>query len=323
MQSAREYFDYLNHAYVAVHKAKEDLFWSTYMATTTDQAGFVRAESAYKEFIGDPAKLAKTREELAAVRAAPPGAERDALLHGLEGWLALFEANIIDSPEGRSLMREIVDAEAVLFEQKRAYEPRHVNEQGEWEVASLPMLATNLAASGVTSSGATLTWTASTDNVGVTGYDVLRAPGASGGTFAVVGTPAGTTFTDSGLAANTTYRYQVRARDAAGNTSAVSGTVPVTTQSGGGNPGGCSITLVTQTQWQTGYVIQPARVTNTGTAPITGWTVTVTLPSGHTMAGSWNATQSVSGQTVTFRGVSYNSNLAPGASGEFGFQVGR
>jgi len=99
--------------------------------------------------------------------------------------------------------------------------------------------------------------------------------------------------------------------------------VPVTTQSGGGNPGGCSITLVTQTQWQTGYVIQPARVTNTGTAPITGWTVTVTLPSGHTMAGSWNATQSVSGQTVTFRGVSYNSNLAPGASGEFGFQVNR
>ena len=149
MQSAREYFDYLNHAYVAVHKAKEDLFWSTYMATSTDQAGFVRAESAYKEFIGDPAKLAKTREELAAVRAAPPGAERDALLHGLGGWLALFEANIIDSPEGRSLMREIVDAEAVLFEQKRAYEPRHVNEQGEWEVASLPMLATNLAANRV------------------------------------------------------------------------------------------------------------------------------------------------------------------------------
>ena len=149
MQSAREYFDYLNHAYVAVHKAKEDLFWATYMATSDDQAGFVRAESAYKEFIGDPAKLAKTREELAAVRASPPGAERDALLHGLGGWLALFEANIIDSPDGRSLMREIVDAEAALFEQKRAHEPRHLNEHGESEVASLPMLATNLATNRV------------------------------------------------------------------------------------------------------------------------------------------------------------------------------
>ncbi|MEO7271157.1 MAG: peptidase M3, partial [Vicinamibacterales bacterium] len=141
MQSARAYFDYLNHAYLAVHKTKEDLFWTTYMATSDDHAGFVRAEGAYKEFVGDPDKLTKTRDALAAVRATPPGAERDALLHGLGGWLALFEAHIIDSPEGRSLMREIVDAEAVLFEQKRAHEPRHLNEQGEWEVASLPMLA--------------------------------------------------------------------------------------------------------------------------------------------------------------------------------------
>ena len=110
MQSAREYFDYLNHAYVAVHRTKEDLFWATYMATSDDHAAFARAEGAYKEFIGDPAKLTKTRDELTRVRAAPPGAERDALLHGLGGWLALFEANIIDSPDGRSLMREIVDA---------------------------------------------------------------------------------------------------------------------------------------------------------------------------------------------------------------------
>jgi hypothetical protein len=149
MQSAREYFDYLNHAYLAVHRTKEDLFWSTYMATSNDQEGFVRAESAYKDFIGDPAKLAKTRDELERVRHSPPGAERDALIHGLTGWLAVFEANIIDSPDGRPLMRDIVDAEARLFEQKRAYEPRHLNERGESEVASLPMLATNQATNRV------------------------------------------------------------------------------------------------------------------------------------------------------------------------------
>jgi len=80
MQSAREYFNYLNHAYAAVHKAKEDLFWTTYMATSDDQAAFVRAEAAYKEFVGDPAKLTRTRQELALVRAAPAGAKRDALL---------------------------------------------------------------------------------------------------------------------------------------------------------------------------------------------------------------------------------------------------
>jgi hypothetical protein len=37
MQSARAFFDYLNHASVAVHRAKEELFWSTYLATSHDQ----------------------------------------------------------------------------------------------------------------------------------------------------------------------------------------------------------------------------------------------------------------------------------------------
>jgi endo-1,4-beta-xylanase len=209
------------------------------------------------------------------------------------------------------------------FNKKPAYDATANAFAGSTSDTTPPNAPANLAASNVTSSGATLTWTAATDNVGVTGYDVLRAPGASGGTFTVVASPGTTTFTDSGLAAGSTFRYQVRARDAAGNLSAVSGTVSVTTLGGGGGGGGCSVTLVTQTQWQTGYVIQPARVTNTGTAAITGWTVTVALPAGHAITGFWNATESVSGQTVTFHGVSFNSSLAPGATGEFGFQASR
>ena len=149
MQRAREYFNYLNHAYLAVHKTKEDLFWATYMATSDDHEGFARAEAAYKEFVADPAKLTETRQLVAALRAESPGRERDALLHGLEGWLAVFEANIIDSPEGRVRMREIVDGEAALFEKKRDHESRHLNDRGEWEVASLPMLATNLVTNRV------------------------------------------------------------------------------------------------------------------------------------------------------------------------------
>ena len=94
MQRARGYFDYLNHAYLAVHKTKEDLFWATYMATSDDQEGFVRAESAFKEFIADPGKLAETREHLTRVRVTSASAERNALLHGLTGWLAVFEAEM-------------------------------------------------------------------------------------------------------------------------------------------------------------------------------------------------------------------------------------
>jgi lysophospholipase L1-like esterase len=97
-------------------------------------------------------------------------------------------------------------------------------------------------------------------------------------------------------------------------------TAPPPTTSGSG---GCSITLVPQTTWQTGYVIQPSRVTNTGTSTINSWTVRVTLPAGHAITGFWNATESVNAQTVTFHGVSFNSTLAPGASGEFGFQASR
>jgi len=140
--------------------------------------------------------------------------------------------------------------------------------------------------------------------------------------FTQVATATGTSLTNTGLAANTTYRFQVRARDAAGNTSPVSNTVTISTIGGGGT-GGCSATLTVQGQWGSGYTVQPVRVTNTGTSTITGWTVTFTLPAGHTFTGSWNATLTTNGQTVTARGVSRNSTLAPGAAGEWGCQASR
>ncbi|MEO3872197.1 fibronectin type III domain-containing protein [Nonomuraea sp. B12E4] len=188
---------------------------------------------------------------------------------------------------------------------------------------SPPTAPAGLAASGTTATGTTLSWTASTDDTGVTGYDILRAPGASGGTFTQVGTSATTSYSDTGLTPSTTYRYQVRARDAAGNASPVSDTAAVTT-SPGTSTGACAAAPTVQTQWATGYVIQPLTITNTGTSTITGWTVTFTLPAGHTMTGSWNGTSTVSGQNVTIRNVGHNGTLAPGAATTgVGFQVSR
>lgn len=86
-----------------------------------------------------------------------------------------------------------------------------------------PTAPGNLRATGTTTTSVSLTWDASTDNVGVTGYEVYR-----GGTR--VGTPTGTTFTDSGLTASTTYSYTVKAKDAAGNLSAASNQINATTQ---------------------------------------------------------------------------------------------
>src|SRR5258706_8746597 len=83
-----------------------------------------------------------------------------------------------------------------------------------------PTAPTGLAALANGSFGATLSWTASTDNVGVTGYRVERCQGAGCASFVQVTTAAGAGFTDSGLTAATPYRYRARAADAAANVGA-------------------------------------------------------------------------------------------------------
>ncbi|MGH3730864.1 MAG: glycosyl hydrolase family 18 protein [Micromonosporaceae bacterium] len=94
-----------------------------------------------------------------------------------------------------------------------------------------PSTPANLRSTGTTSSSVALAWNASTDNVGVTGYDVYRGS-------TKIATVTGTSRTDTGLSANTSYSYTVRARDAAGNVSPASNQITVTTQSGGGGGGG-------------------------------------------------------------------------------------
>src|SRR6185436_12453097 len=73
-----------------------------------------------------------------------------------------------------------------------------------------------------------LSWTASTDNVGVTSYLVERCTGTCT-TYTQIAAPTTTTFSDSSLAAATTYGYRVRAIDAAGNLSSYSNAVTATT----------------------------------------------------------------------------------------------
>lgn len=145
MENARLFFEQLNRDYLNVHKTKEDLFWTTYMATSDDHAGFAQAEMAYKSFISDPAMLLATRQHLATVERAPASAARDALLHGLQGWVALFESNIVDNDQARELMQQLVEAESTLFSRRKALVLKHINEQGIEEEATLSSLATNMS----------------------------------------------------------------------------------------------------------------------------------------------------------------------------------
>ncbi|AJE43490.1 carbohydrate binding domain-containing protein [Streptomyces nodosus] len=95
-----------------------------------------------------------------------------------------------------------------------------------------PTAPGNLTSTGKTSTSVSLSWSASSDNVGVTAYDVYSGANR-------VLSVSGTTATVSGLSPSTSYTFTVKARDAAGNVSGASNAVTVTTaaNSGGGTTG--------------------------------------------------------------------------------------
>ncbi len=116
-----------------------------------------------------------------------------------------------------------------------------------------PTVPTGLNGNAISSSQIDLSWTASTDNVGVTRYEIQR-------NGVTVGTSTTTSYRDSGLAANTSYSYTVAASDAAGNVSAASNPVLVTTRTappptsssgGGGSMGSGLIVLLVLTLLRT------------------------------------------------------------------------
>ncbi|MEO5776220.1 MAG: reprolysin-like metallopeptidase [Flavobacterium sp.] len=98
-----------------------------------------------------------------------------------------------------------------------------VNIQAAAADTTAPTAPTSLAASGTTQTTTDLSWTASTDNVAVTGYDVYKDGALLGSTTTA------TTYAVTGLTASTAYAFTVKAKDAAGNVSAVSNTANVTT----------------------------------------------------------------------------------------------
>ena len=135
-----------------------------------------------------------------------------------------------------------------------------------------PSAPAGLNAVAASATQVNLSWTASTDNVGVTGYEITR-----NGTTLTTTSGTGTTYTDPTAAPNTFYTYSVRATDAAGNFSQPLDPATVTTPTGGGDttapskPAGLNAVAASATQvnlsWTastdnvgvTGYEITPQR----------------------------------------------------------------
>ncbi|MET7490811.1 cellulase family glycosylhydrolase [Streptomyces sp900116325] len=188
---------------------------------------------------------------------------------------------------------------------------------GDTQAPSTPGTPT---ASAVAATSVTLTWTAATDNVGVTGYDIVRV---NGGSETTVTASTTNTATVTGLTADTAYTFAVYARDAAGNRSTRSATVSVTTDKGGTTPGvGCSVGYRVVGEWPDGFQGE-ITVRNTGATTINGWTLAFAFADGQTVTNMWGGSPTQNGGTVSVAPASYTSTITAGGTVTVGFTAAR
>jgi chitodextrinase len=157
------------------------------------------------------------------------------------------------------------------------------------------------SASAVSSTQINLSWTASTDNVGVTGYRVYR----SGVLLTTLGAVA--TYQNTGLAPSTIYSYTVQAVDAAGNASGQSAVAIATTQSAPDTiapsvPTGLTGTAVSPTQ------INLTWNASTDNVGVTGYRVYLNnVALATTTATSFQHTGRTAGTTYSYRVSAYDA----------------
>lgn len=163
-----------------------------------------------------------------------------------------------------------------------------------------PTTPQNLNATAASSSRIDLAWNASADNVGVTGYRVYSCTGTSCTPTTQIATTPTNSYSNTGLTPNTTYRYRVRAEDAAGNLSNFSGTATASTQS----PvlPGITISNVTVTEGQTANFVVSLSASSAQTVTVVASTAngTATAPGDYTARSNVTLTFSPGTLTQTF-----------------------
>ncbi|MBL9217463.1 MAG: fibronectin type III domain-containing protein [Opitutaceae bacterium] len=178
---------------------------------------------------------------------------------------------------------------------------------------SIPNSTTFSVTANTTGNSFTLSWTASTDNIGVTGYEVMRDT-------TLAGSPSTASLSVTGLTQATTYAMKVRARDAAGNWSAWSNVVNVSTPdvTAPSVPTGLASASVTNTNFTLNWSASTDNVgvtayevmrgtTNLGSAAPTSRAITGLMPGttyamkvrARDAAGNWSTWSSILNVTTT------------------------
>ena len=140
----QDYFNQLNDDYLALHCRKEDLFWSTYMGTSDDTDGFAKAEAALSEFVANPRRIEVIRAQISSLT-QQDNADKS-IIAGLQGWLAFFEANAIESESGRKQMADLIHSESQLFAKRQNYLMYFQNNDNQRQQASLSVLGATVRA---------------------------------------------------------------------------------------------------------------------------------------------------------------------------------
>lgn len=169
--------------------------------------------------------------------------------------------------------------------------------------------------SGISQTGAVATWGASSGCV--TAYELVDTQDGGETVLATVtGNPPATAVNLTGLTPNTAYRVAVRAINGnIGQSSSLSESAPFTTLGEDQTPdpaGDCTVTYDVVNDWGQGFQAD-ITITNNSGAPVNGWELAWTFPSGQTITQLWNGLDSQSGANVTVRNESWNSTI--GANG--------
>lgn len=174
------------------------------------------------------------------------------------------------------------------------------------------------AATELTGTSVTLTWSASRDNVYVGRYEVVSITATGNTVVATVPQhpPIGPVARIGGLTPGATYTFAVRAVDDAGNVSALSEPLTVTTPTQA-TPG-CSVRYRIIAQWPGGHQIE-ITIANGGPTLVDGWTLSWTLAPDQRIGSIWGAELvGVVDGVITVRNAGYTARIPVGGGVTFG-----